>query len=67
VVGFTDDIGSEGYNLELSQKRAQEIARLLTEKFGLPSVLISAEGRGISKLYPTKILNRRVEIYIYHE
>lgn len=67
VVGFTDDIGSEAYNLELSQKRAREIARLLTEKFGLPSALIAAEGRGISKLYPTKILNRRVEIYIYHQ
>jgi outer membrane protein OmpA-like peptidoglycan-associated protein len=66
VVGFTDDTGSEAYNLDLSQKRAKEIARLLTEKFGLSSALIAAEGRGISKVYATKELNRRVEIYIYH-
>jgi outer membrane protein OmpA-like peptidoglycan-associated protein len=66
VVGFTDDTGSEAYNLDLSQKRAKEIARLLTEKFGLSPALIAAEGRGISKVYATKELNRRVEIYIYH-
>jgi hypothetical protein len=29
--------------------------------------LIEAEGRGISKVYPTRDLNRRVEIYIFHE
>jgi outer membrane protein OmpA-like peptidoglycan-associated protein len=66
VVGFTDDSGSEAYNLDLSDKRAKEIARLLTEKFGLSPALIAAEGRGISKAYSKKELNRRVEIYIYH-
>lgn len=66
VVGFTDDTGSEAYNLDLSQKRAKEIARLLTEKFGLPAALIATEGKGISTAYPTKEMNRRVEIYIYH-
>jgi outer membrane protein OmpA-like peptidoglycan-associated protein len=67
VVGFTDETGSETYNLDLSQKRAQEVARLLTSKFNVPPGLITAEGRGISRVYPTKDLNRRVEIYIYHE
>jgi outer membrane protein OmpA-like peptidoglycan-associated protein len=66
VVGFTDDTGSEAYNLELSQKRAREIARLLAAKFGLQPAMISAEGRGISTVYPTKVENRRVEIYIFH-
>jgi outer membrane protein OmpA-like peptidoglycan-associated protein len=66
VVGFTDDIGSEAYNLDLSQKRAVEVGRLLTEKFGLPAALITTEGRGISTVYATKEMNRRVEIYIYH-
>ena len=66
VVGFTDDTGSETYNLDLSKKRAREIARLLSSKFGIPPVLIEAEGRGISRAYPTKDLNRRVEIYIFH-
>jgi OOP family OmpA-OmpF porin len=66
VVGFTDDTGSEAYNLDLSDKRAKEIGRLLTEKFGLSPALIATEGRGISKVYSKKELNRRVEIYIYH-
>jgi outer membrane protein OmpA-like peptidoglycan-associated protein len=67
VVGFTDDTGSESYNLDLSQKRAREIARLLSSKFDIPPALIGAEGRGISRDYPAKNLNRRVEIYIFHE
>jgi outer membrane protein OmpA-like peptidoglycan-associated protein len=67
VVGFTDDIGSETYNLDLSQKRAHEVARLLSSKFDIPPTLITAEGRGISRSYKTKDLNRRVEIYIFHE
>jgi outer membrane protein OmpA-like peptidoglycan-associated protein len=67
VVGFTDDIGSEAYNLDLSKKRAAEVARLLSLKFDIPPALIAAEGRGISKVYQTRDLNRRVEIYIFHE
>jgi outer membrane protein OmpA-like peptidoglycan-associated protein len=67
VVGYTDDVGSVTYNLDLSKKRAGEVARLLTSKFNLPPALIEAEGRGISTVYPTRDLNRRVEIYILHE
>jgi outer membrane protein OmpA-like peptidoglycan-associated protein len=67
VVGFTDDTGPETYNLDLSKKRAREIARLLSSKFDIPPALIEAEGRGISRDYPTKDLNRRVEIYIFHK
>lgn len=66
VVGFTDDAGSEAYNLDLSQKRAREVARLLSTMFGVDPSLIEAEGRGISRTYPTKYLNRSVEIYIFH-
>ncbi len=67
VVGFTDDAGSETYNLDLSQKRAREVARLLSSKFNIAPAIIESEGRGISRKYPTKYLNRRVEIYIFHE
>jgi outer membrane protein OmpA-like peptidoglycan-associated protein len=66
VVGFTDDAGSETYNLDLSQKRAREVAGLLSSKFGIDPALIVVEGRGISREYPTRFLNRRVEIYIFH-
>jgi outer membrane protein OmpA-like peptidoglycan-associated protein len=66
VVGYTDDAGSDAYNLDLSQKRAQEVARLISSKFDVPPALIETEGRGISRKYPAKSLNRRVEIYIVH-
>ncbi|HUB62501.1 MAG TPA: OmpA family protein [Puia sp.] len=66
VVGYTDDAGSAAYNLDLSQKRAREVARRISEKFDIPPALITAEGKGISTMYPDKSLNRRVEIYIYH-
>jgi outer membrane protein OmpA-like peptidoglycan-associated protein len=66
VVGYTDDAGSDAYNLDLSLKRAQEVARQISAKFDIPPALIETEGRGISKKYPAKSLNRRVEIYIFH-
>jgi hypothetical protein len=47
--------------------QAREVARLLSSKFDIAPALIEAEGRGISRAYPTKDLNRRVEIYILHE
>ena len=67
VMGFTDDVGSDAYNLDLSQKRAQEVARLLSSTFHIDPALIEVKGKGISKEYPTRELNRRVEIYIFHE
>lgn len=67
VIGFTDETGSETYNLDLSNKRAREVARILSSKFNIPPALIEAEGKGISRVYQTKELNRRVEIYIFHD
>lgn len=68
--GYTDNVGPEAYNLDLSNRRAISVARYLTEKFGISEDRIilqwygplnpvadnaSAEGR--SK-------NRRVEVDI---
>ncbi|HMH23626.1 MAG TPA: OmpA family protein [Puia sp.] len=66
VTGYTDDIGTEKANQELSRKRAAEIARILSLKFGISSSVIEVEGQGISTEYKDKRKNRRVEIYIYH-
>ena len=65
VIGYTDDSGTETYNNTLSLKRAREISRLITARFGIPEALIEAEGKGISTLYAQKEQNRRVVIYIY--
>ncbi|OKP05359.1 porin OmpA [Xenorhabdus eapokensis] len=45
VVGHTDRIGSQNYNLPLSQKRAQSVVDYLVAK-GIPADSIQAEGRG---------------------
>ena len=45
VIGYTDRIGSDGYNQALSQKRAQTVASYLVSK-GIPADKVSAEGRG---------------------
>ncbi|MBS1564243.1 MAG: OmpA family protein [Bacteroidetes bacterium] len=66
VIGYTDDTGKETYNQQLSVRRAQEVARQLGTRFQLPAGIIEMEGKGISTLYPQKEMNRRVEIYIYH-
>ncbi|MDC9580300.1 porin OmpA [Xenorhabdus sp. PR6a] len=45
VLGYTDRIGSQNYNLPLSQKRAQSVVDYLVAK-GIPENSIQAEGRG---------------------
>ncbi|MBD2811650.1 porin OmpA [Xenorhabdus sp. Vera] len=45
VIGYTDRIGSQNFNLPLSQKRAQSVVDYLVAK-GIPAGSIQAEGRG---------------------
>lgn len=45
VLGFTDRIGSEQYNLKLSEQRAQSVVNFLVAK-GIPADKISARGMG---------------------
>jgi len=67
VSGYTDNVGSEDYNLKLSQRRSNEARNYLIER-GVEADRISAKGYG--KANPKysnsteqgKQLNRRVEI-----
>lgn len=45
VVGYTDRIGSDAYNLKLSEARARTVADYLVGK-GLPAGKVAIEGRG---------------------
>ncbi|QGN37492.1 porin OmpA [Klebsiella oxytoca] len=47
VLGYTDRIGSDAYNQQLSEKRAQSVVDYLVSK-GIPSSKISARGMGES-------------------
>ena len=69
IDGFTDSIGSESYNQELSRRRADSVKSALLTR-GIDSSRISTEGYG--KAFPVanngdsggRQLNRRVEVVI---
>ena len=45
VYGHTDRLGSDAYNMDLSQRRADAVRALLVQQ-GVPSHLIRAQGMG---------------------
>jgi outer membrane protein OmpA-like peptidoglycan-associated protein len=69
IDGFTDSVGSDAYNEELSQRRADAVKGALTTR-GIDPSRIGTEGYG--KAYPVasntesggRQLNRRVEVVI---
>ncbi len=63
IVGFADDIGSDMYNLYLSEERAKEIALFLVNN-NLMVDQIYMEGRGEIKDGSPKAQNRKVELRI---
>jgi OOP family OmpA-OmpF porin len=46
VIGYTDRIGSDKYNLWLSRQRADAVETYLMDKAGVGAGKIEAEGRG---------------------
>ena len=71
VYGFTDNTGTDAYNLQLSQQRAQAVANYLSYR-GVPSSRIATKGFGEDPNYfvasndteEGRAMNRRVEIKI---
>lgn len=69
IVGHTDSVGSEAYNLELSRRRAEAVREALIAE-GVPPERLRAEGRGEAEpradnaTEAGRQLNRRVEIYV---
>ena len=47
--GHTDNIGSEEYNLKLSNRRAEGVKQYLVDKFGISGSRISTKGFGYSQ------------------
>lgn len=45
IIGYTDRIGSDAFNMKLSQERAQSVASYL-ESLGAPANMLTVEGRG---------------------
>lgn len=69
IIGHTDDTGSAGYNLELSEKRAKSVGQYFVLK-GIDSSKISVSGKGEQEPFvpntssDNRAKNRRVEIVV---
>ena len=70
IVGHTDSIGSEEYNLDLSLRRAQSVKKYFTQN-NINTNKITTDGKGENnpiannQTVEGRSLNRRVEIYAY--
>lgn len=66
VAGHTDAVGGEGYNQDLSERRADAIKRVLVEKYGIAGTDLVTVGYGKSKPKdpnaPMDPANRRVQV-----
>jgi OOP family OmpA-OmpF porin len=47
--GYTDNIGTEAYNLSLSVRRAESVKAYLVEKFGIADARLTTRGYGASR------------------
>src|SRR5580700_5727197 len=69
VYGYTDDIGTQTYNLQLSQRRAEAVRDFFVQT-GIPATIMSTKGFGKSDprvpgdSEQARAANRRVEIGI---
>jgi outer membrane protein OmpA-like peptidoglycan-associated protein len=70
IVGHTDSVGTDAYNLDLSQRRAQAASAYL-QSLGVPASRVRTEGKGEAEPVVSndteegRQKNRRVEIAIY--
>jgi outer membrane protein OmpA-like peptidoglycan-associated protein len=73
VAGHTDSVGTEDYNYELGQRRAQGVAGYLVGKEGIDPTEVRVISYGASKPITDNSTprgrrsNRRVEILVYQE
>jgi OmpA-OmpF porin, OOP family len=49
IEGYTDSIGTEAYNFDLSQRRADNMKMYLVQALSIPPSQIDARGRGPTK------------------
>jgi outer membrane protein OmpA-like peptidoglycan-associated protein len=70
IEGHTDNTGADDYNLDLSNKRAREVASFLNDQ-GVKSSRVDTEGYGETQPIESndtsvgKQKNRRVEVAIF--
>jgi len=72
VEGYTDSFGTSGYNLDLSQRRADSVKRYLVEAMRIDPAQIETHGYGATKFRASpngsieeQSPNRRVEVVVH--
>jgi outer membrane protein OmpA-like peptidoglycan-associated protein len=46
IEGYADEVGGDDYNLQLSQRRAESVVKVLEDKFGIAPSRLTAKGYG---------------------
>ncbi|HEY3308048.1 MAG TPA: outer membrane beta-barrel domain-containing protein [Desulfuromonadaceae bacterium] len=70
IEGYCDQVGSDEYNLQLSQQRAEAVVAYLEKRFGIDSSRLTAKGYGKAKTITDNVSdeakqkNRRIEAVI---
>jgi len=65
IVGHTDEVGTEEYNLSLSKRRATNTAKWISKLWKIPQHKIKTIGKGKSEPISSEhSQNRRAEIYL---
>jgi outer membrane protein OmpA-like peptidoglycan-associated protein len=70
INGHTDNVGNDGYNMRLSEQRAQAVAQWFFRRSYLTPSVVRPQGFGKSQPVATndtaqgRSKNRRVEIYL---
>jgi len=73
IEGHTDSKGTEEYNLKLSARRANAVAKILTDRYGISMDRITAQSLGESKPIASndteegRAQNRRIYAYMEKE
>ncbi|MGI9492774.1 MAG: OmpA family protein [Geminicoccaceae bacterium] len=67
IMGHTDASGSDGYNSQLSQRRAEAVKGYLTTTWNIPASQLQIQGAGegqpLAGTDPNDGINRRVEFF----
>ena len=65
LVGFCDMTGSDDYNWKLSQRRAEEVKRVLVEQFGIDANRLTCDWKGKTMAFGdlNYSVNRRTSFY----